>query len=468
MKTIMQAIDAYLPMKPGDAVVVGLSGGADSVMLTHYLHRFGARVFAVHVNHGLRGEESDAEERFVLAFCEELSIPCAVYRIDAKEEAARLHMSVEEAGRKLRYDFFAKEAAKHEAVIATAHTMSDQAETVLFRLARGAGTKGLCGIPYLRKEEGMPDIIRPLLYISRDDVEAYCKANGLQYVTDSSNLADAYARNKIRHHVMPVLTQINDRAVLHIGQAAKSLEQDDDYLSGQAAAAYAGCVKEGRLDAKAYLCCHPAMQKRVAALFLAGFDIAADRAMLERFHVLAERVERADMDKRYGEISLPDEKVCFLRAGFLSVCGIAPGKDFPGKIDITKRKVYRMPSGKTYTFEIVNQSEIKDFQNVHKNLFYMSLDYDTIKGVLICRGRLSGETIQIAGRNVSKTVKKWMNEQKIPPHERDKRFVLADENGILAIEGMGIAARAAVQDRTERLLVITELSSAEISADGIT
>ena len=173
MKTITQDIKLHRLLEKGEPVVVGLSGGADSVMLTHLLHQYGAKVFAVHINHQLRGEESMRDERFVKAFCEKLSIPCTVHRAEVSALAQSERIGLEIAGRKIRYRIFAKEAQKHGAVVATAHTLSDQAETVLFRLARGSGLKGLSGIPSVRTDEnGEETLVPAVLCIVPDELPA--------------------------------------------------------------------------------------------------------------------------------------------------------------------------------------------------------------------------------------------------------------------------------------------------------
>lgn len=184
----------------GHTAVIGLSGGADSVCLTHILKKAGFDVVCAHVNHCLRGSEADDDEMFVKAFCETLGARLFTLRADVAALSKEHGTSCEDEGRRVRYEFFESVPIENK-IIVTAHNKNDAAETVILHLLRGSG--GLKGIP---EREG---VLRPLRDVSRSDIEAYCKENGLSYRTDSSNLTDDYTRNKIRHCVIPELERIN-------------------------------------------------------------------------------------------------------------------------------------------------------------------------------------------------------------------------------------------------------------------
>ena len=230
-------------------VVIGLSGGADSVclldvlMALSYEHKFA--VSAVHVNHQIRGQEADADEEFVKRMCEKNGIPCEVLRYNCEELAKETRISTEEMGRKLRYGAFYKVAEKvrsekdvSEVFIATAHNLNDQAETVLMRIIRGTGVEGLSGIHYLRSVEGNK-IIRPLLDVKRDDIELYCAARGLEYVSDSTNFEPIYTRNKIRLNVIPMLEEINLNVTDALARLAQIAREDRDYFASMTDAVFA-------------------------------------------------------------------------------------------------------------------------------------------------------------------------------------------------------------------------------------
>ncbi|MDE7293582.1 MAG: tRNA lysidine(34) synthetase TilS, partial [Oscillospiraceae bacterium] len=193
------ALHGHNMLKGHGHVVAALSGGADSVCLLLVLKKLRERLnfalSAVHINHNLRGEESDRDRDFCLRLCEREGIPIRVYSVNAAEYAEKKGYSTEEAARILRYDCFEKESERLSgALIATAHNMGDNTETVLFNLTRGTGVRGLGGIPYKRD-----NIIRPLLDVSREEIEKYLEAHGQDFVTDSTNLTDDYTRNRIRH-----------------------------------------------------------------------------------------------------------------------------------------------------------------------------------------------------------------------------------------------------------------------------
>ncbi|MGN0688267.1 MAG: tRNA lysidine(34) synthetase TilS, partial [Oscillospiraceae bacterium] len=202
---VKKALSDYNMTAMGDAVVIALSGGADSVSLLYALNslsdELGITVSACHVNHGLRGEEADSDMHFCERLCERLGVELVVLKTDVRG-VQRKHESIEEAARRVRYEFFA-EVSKGK-LLATAHNSNDSAETVLLNMMRGTGLKGLCGIPPVRG-----NIIRPLIYCTRQDVEDYCAENSLAYVTDKTNLCDDYTRNKVRHIILPEIMKIN-------------------------------------------------------------------------------------------------------------------------------------------------------------------------------------------------------------------------------------------------------------------
>ena len=223
---VKKAIADHNMIRRGDCLVVALSGGADSVSLLHVLHglsdELGITLAACHVNHGLRGEEADSDMRFCIDLCESIGVELKLLQTDVRS-AQRKHESVEEAARRVRYDFFAQ--VSHGGKLATAHNANDSAETVLLNMMRGTGLKGLCGIPPVRD-----NIVRPLIYCSRAEVEDYCAENKLGYVTDKTNLCDDYTRNKVRHNLLPEMQKINGSFLDTVTRMEKNLREDSDFL----------------------------------------------------------------------------------------------------------------------------------------------------------------------------------------------------------------------------------------------
>ena len=236
MDALMLEIKRYIEknqlIRPGDGVVVGLSGGPDSVFLLYALHtlqaRMGFTLRAVHVHHGIRGAGADRDEAFSAELCAKLAVPFQAVHVAAPAYAAQQGLSLEEAARILRYE--ALEAARQQleaptAWIAVAHHLDDQAETVLHNLVRGAGLRGLAGMENRRNH-----VIRPLLSIKREDILKWLEQNKIAYVTDSTNADPHYTRNRIRSTVLPELREINPEASAHIAHSAALLREADAYF----------------------------------------------------------------------------------------------------------------------------------------------------------------------------------------------------------------------------------------------
>jgi len=230
LENIAAACADYNMIEKGDAVVAALSGGADSVSLLHALktlsERLGVTVSACHINHHIRGEESDRDMHFCEELCGRLGIPLTIREADVPSLRQK-HESLEECARRVRYEFFAE--VSRGGKLATAHNANDCAETALLNLIRGTGLKGLCGVPPVRG-----NIIRPLVYCTRAEVEDYCRSRGLTWVTDSTNLSVDYTRNRIRHIILPEMMKLNGSLFATMTRMEKNLRSDSDYLEGLA------------------------------------------------------------------------------------------------------------------------------------------------------------------------------------------------------------------------------------------
>ena len=268
----------------GDSVIAALSGGADSVALLHFLisikEKYQLKVSAAHLNHGIRGAEAAGDELFCKLLCRAWQVELFVRHADVPALARQRGISEELCGREERYAFFEELAREKRAKIATAHTASDNAETLLFHLARGTSLRGAAAIPPKRG-----NVIRPLLSRTRAEIEAYCEANHLRYVTDSTNLSDEYTRNRIRHHVIPALREVNPaleaaltRFTRDAAEVSNFLERQAERLLSEARTTYgyrAGILREAdiavRKAALSRLCreCGEAPEHRHVDLLLA-------------------------------------------------------------------------------------------------------------------------------------------------------------------------------------------------------
>ena len=249
INTVFNTIKKYKMLQNNDKIVVGISGGADSVclifLLTELKKIFNIKIYACHINHGIRGHEADKDEEYVKEICDNLKIELNTYHFEIKKEAARLGLTEEETGRKIRYECFNKTLLKYNAnKIAVAHNKNDNAETILFNIMRGSGTVGLSGIAPIRE-----NIIRPLIQTERKEIEDYLIKKNIKYKTDSTNKMDIYTRNKIRIHMIPWIEEnINPNIISALSQSADIIRQENSYIDSQAQIAFKSCVNDINKD----------------------------------------------------------------------------------------------------------------------------------------------------------------------------------------------------------------------------
>ncbi|MBQ2746704.1 MAG: tRNA lysidine(34) synthetase TilS [Clostridia bacterium] len=414
---VIKAISDYAMLKDATSVTVALSGGADSVALLHCMlslkSRYDVKVYALHLNHMLRGAESDRDEAFVTALCKKWDVPLVVAHADINKESAKTGESTELAARRVRYEFFERE---RKGVVATAHTASDSAETVLFNLTRGTAAAGLCGIPPVR------DIyIRPLIFCTRQDIEQYCEKNGLEFVNDSTNFTDDYTRNKIRHNAVPVLKEINPSFESSVLRMSAYIREDNSYLDSVADAEYKKAVSEDGLNTENIGKLHPSIAKRVLKKY---FGRELDSVNLELLYKTAKG--------EIGATVLPLGVTARVKNGLLCFETEQSQPDFSYKTEIYKENI----------------------KKVNSLLLKNALDCGKIVGVPVVRQRQPQDSIRLTNRGVTKTLKKLFNEMKIPENERAKLPVICDDIGVVWVCGAGAAERVRVDEKTKEVFVI--------------
>lgn len=421
-KKILKQIRDGNMLSSGAKVTVALSGGADSVALLYALYELqdtlNIAVFAAHLNHMIRGAEADRDEQFVKELCERLGIPLTVGHRDVPALAQKSGQSVELAARQARYAFF--EDSIPDGLIATAHTASDQLETVLLNLTRGTGPDGLCGIPAKRGR-----IIRPLLSCTREEIEEYCRENRLEFVTDSTNLSDAYTRNRLRHLVIPELKKINPAVETAAARCAKFCAEDRKYLDGVANGILSSAAENNALDISALRELDGTVAKRVLRLFISRFCTDNDAFHTEKLLSLC---------KSGGKYSLS--------GGLFAVCD---GKT----LSVTDGQVKKV----RFITEISEESTdfSKDTKKIHNLLLNNALDYDKIVGKLIVRSRMPGDKLCLRASAGTKTLKKLYNEFSVPLSERENLPVVCDDCGIVWIYSIGTAMRCKITSKTKRI-----------------
>ena len=383
-------------VQAGDTVICAVSGGADSMALLWAMHslkdKLEISVEAAHFNHRLRGEESDRDEAFVKDFCARHGIPCHVGGGSVKAGEKGL----EAAARTARYDFLQSLSGK----IATAHTADDNAETLLMHLIRGTGLKGLGGIAPKRE-----NLIRPMLTVTRQDVLAFLKAENIPHVTDSSNETDAFLRNRIRHHVMPLLKLENPSLSRNLSATALRLRQDEEMLDAFA---------EPSADVETLRKLHAPLQNRSLGKLLISFGVKEPEA--EHLELLRKVV--------YSEN--PSAYAAF------------PGDILIGRKYDTLVKLEELPPLGIHSLRCPGETLIPELgckvlcRAPTENGEGMKVRLEENP---VIRSRAEGDTIRLSGG--TKTLKKLFIDKKIPASERSRIPVLADDAGVAAVWGIG-------------------------------
>lgn len=437
-------------IKKGDKVAVGFSGGADSTALLHALYllkdELGFSLCAAHINHGIRGKEAERDENFARDFCKNKDIPFFCLHADVPSLARMRKLCLEDAGRQVRYEFFEKCAAGGK--IATAHTLSDNVETMVMRLCRGSGLKGMCGIPPVRD-----NIIRPLINCSREQVEDFCRRCGLDFVTDSTNLECDYGRNRVRNKIIPLLKDLNPEFERAAGRFADCARADEELLEKLTAKALERLVSEKGLDAKGAAALEKGLLFRVLKEYLRPFSP-------EFSHICAVKDILGG-----GSANLPGGKKAVCDGNYLTVTS-AKRPQFDGfskELSLSEGQTQISALGKSIVLKPIEKnenSEINGCQKINNLLSYTLLDRDKIGKTVVVRTRLPGDRITLSKRGCTKTLKKLWNEKGFDQELRDRFLIIESDGRLVFSEPDGADASAEVTNETEKIL------SVEIFAEG--
>ncbi len=435
----LSAIKREQLLPSGCSVVVGVSGGADSVALLHILLSLReelslSQIVAVHINHGLRGEEAERDCRFVTQLCREWDVPLHVTKTDVGAIAQEQKIGIEEAGRLVRYRTFHKIAdSLSSCYIATAHTASDNAETVLLHLCRGSGINGAGGIPAKRG-----CVVRPLIDCTRAEIETYCKVNNLLYVFDSTNQDETYARNRVRLQVIPALRKINPQTEAAICRFAAQSRQLNNFMEDMAKKAeQTAFLGEGKYN-RPSLCALP------DPLLLYTLRRILGKTEERHLHLAKKALVEG------GAVQLTATKQ-FLVAGDVAAVIHRPKTVPPFRYVVSFGKTYTIGTA-VYRVACLSREEYEQKLKNSKMVFQNACDYDKISGVLTLRHRLPGDAYHPLGRNCGKTLKKLFNEKKVT--SRDAIPVVCDEEGIVFVAGFGCDERVKITPHTNTVLVL--------------
>ncbi len=413
---------------------VAFSGGADSAALLVLMREYAAEnrisLTAIHVHHGIRGVEADRDALACEAFCQERGIPLILHRADVPALSKQWSLGLGEAARRVRYQAFDDLCAgKENALVATAHSADDNLETVLFHMLRGAGSAGMAGIPPVRDR-----YIRPLLGCSSLEIRDFCRAEGISYVSDSTNADSAYTRNYIRHEIVPALRKITPSPEKAVMRMSSLLRRDEAFLHKAAVAALGEYASRTSAPCGMLSDLDDAVLSRACGILYS--NAAGGKSDLSASHV-AElcRMIRAG---RCDSVSLPgslrarvfDGEIAFLPeqdpvAGADSLCfSLTEGvHSFP---EYGFGICFFADEGKNIPFD----------KNIYKLAICTSLPFDTIQGKAFVRFRMPGDRYRFGG--MTRSVKKLLNEAKIPPEKRERLPVFCDEAGILWIPGFPV------------------------------
>ncbi len=415
---VLKTVKKYNMLSKGDRVLIGVSGGADSIALLEFFvsvkEKYDLDICVAHIEHGIRGEDSVNDAEFVKNYCKKLGVNFYLKTIDAPNLAKKAKMGVEEYSRMARYDFFNTiECDK----IATAHNLTDNIETLLFRLARGTGLKGACSIPAVRGK-----IIRPFIEVSSGEIRKWCNDNNIPYRVDCTNSDSAYSRNLIRLEILPLFEKLNANYQDNIENFISDVNEDYAFIEDYVKSIYPKIVKNNEIDLPKLNELDLSIKKRILIMF---FD--ENGYSLNRIHLQSV----IDITLKSGKSQIKENVFAISAKGKIRLAKFN---------DLNKKD--------EFVTKILNIDEFKD-----KNIdFYC--DCDKIVGNIIIRAKQAGDRIKPAGRNVSKTLKKLFNESAYPIEKRDKKIVVCDDFGIVGVIGLCADERVKVDCNTAKILTI--------------
>ncbi|WP_353685018.1 tRNA lysidine(34) synthetase TilS [Thermodesulfovibrio sp. 3907-1M] len=451
IKKVKHTIEKYNMISMEDHILVGLSGGPDSVCLIQILHMlkpaYKLKISAAYIDHGLRPEDVPKEIEFCKYLCESLNISFYTQSIDVKSFAKNEKINIQEAARILRYGALEQISINIKAhKIAVAHNADDQAETVIMRLLRGAGPAGLSGIPPVRKK-----IIRPLIEVERAEIEKFLSEKNISYITDPSNESLKYLRNKIRKTLMPVVKSISPQATKIISRTADILREENDYINVAVTKALMRLMSR-KTDKKVELFCNPMEVLNIVVLRRAlrvAIDSVKDLKGLTFDHI-EEIIKLIKTGKPGDRLYLPKGIRAIKGYSTLTVTAESPKKlstyEIPKPMDI-----YLKEANIFLSLKEIKREELQDFGNGKSTIY---IDMDKIKFPLIVRARKAGDYFYPFGFGKKKKLQDFFVDEKVPRDERDTVPVIESNGDIVCIAGYRLDDRFKIDDNTKRCLQI--------------
>jgi len=432
---------------PGDKVIVGVSGGADSVCLLHLLYslkKYRLKLIVAHLNHGLRGKESDRDEKFTEQTALKLGLKFVSERCDTSYFKNQENLSTEDAARQLRYSFFQNSLKIYKAdKIATAHNLEDQAETVLMRMMRGSGSSGLSGIPPVN---GI--IVRPIINVSGKEIKGYLKSNKIKWIEDSSNSSRKYLRNKIRHDLIPELRKYNPNIVEVLSRTSNLLRLESDFLNIHTKSAFKSVfVKKhfgyiARIDRYSRL--HKAI--RLSILRMCIEKVKGDLKSISSLQILT-LDELINSGKASCDMVLPGKLLFSKGYNIFSVCGNELNTSGFNH-EISKPGEYRYRNG----FKLLIEKSSDKSLWLDENVGHFSLKKASFP--LNIRNIKAGDRFKPLGSKGFKKIKDFFIDEKVPRFLRKTVPIVECQDGVLWVGGFRIDERFKVNNREKEFLRI--------------
>lgn len=434
-----------LPLISG-GVLVGLSGGADSVLLLSFLVEYRRKealdfpIIAVHINHGIRGDEADRDESFCIDLCSTLGIDIITRRYDVPLLAKDSKLGVEEAARNIRYSTFAEIISGRSDIscIAVAHNRSDNAETVIFNILRGSGSRGAGGIRPIRD-----NIIRPLINVGKEDILLALNDAGIPYVTDSTNLSSDYMRNYVRHEIMPKLKKITENPEKMISRFADNVRSDDDFITSTAEKFLAERSKVTNSDLKSL---HYSVFVRVLTIMAEEMSFGISSNIASDIYAL--------LDKDNFSYSLIGQGRFVCERG---VCRVVQDTDECTDYYFSVKEGVTDLSPFCAQLLLSEEKHEKTYLNVYKISIQANLSSAIISGDLYLRPKKDGDTIFYGG--MTHKLKKLFSDRKIPVSKRMLIPLLCDDKGVVWAPGFGVRDDGVSKEERKDLYALLGITS---------
>ncbi len=438
LNEVIQTIKKYNMIEKGDKIIIGLSGGSDSVVLFHLLRQikneYNLKLKVIHINHGLR-LEADNDEEFCIELCKKYNIPIKVYKADIKKISKDMKITTEEAGRLFRYKCFNENISSIKDKIAVAHNKNDVVETFLMRVLRGSGLRGLSSIQPKRE-----NIIRPLIEIEKNKIESYCDENNFQFVFDKSNLSLEYTRNKVRLNLIPLLKKEYNKEIINsIYKASEIISEEEKYLEELTEKFFEQIsrIENNKiyLDATKLKTSNIVMQRRV-------FRSAIYRLNNNYKHLSYGHIEQciSIINSQNGTSYNLPENIRVIKA-YSDICVTQETKNNEKvfkNIDIDN--IYYIKEKNIYVgLSKENTNSFKSYKN------YSEIQVNDLKCIkekqlsvnnynnLVLRNRIASDKIYFKHINGNKKIKKYFIDEKVPREDRENIILLAEGSDIFLI-----------------------------------